>query len=159
MITDNLITDRTQADVDRVEELKGKWLSGTITDAEKTEWLAGMKGAYNYTDLNRIGSTVKYIANYINSSDGSVSVTGKDNWAMADIPTQAQMTAFLNDLTLLKNTTSGITLQVPQNMNNLTYQTANRIEEILVAVMDKWNYKTAEYERCGYAICGVEGGL
>lgn len=64
-VIDDLIYDRTQADVDRVYELKGKILAGglsALTDAEKTEYMAGMKGAYNYTDLNRVGQAVSYIA-------------------------------------------------------------------------------------------------
>lgn len=159
MITDNLITDRTQADVDRVAELKAKWLAGTITAEERTEWLAGLKGAYNYTDLNRIGNTVKYLADALNSSGRSVTVVAKRDWTVADIPTNAQMTAFLNDLTLLKRNYSGITLAVPTSMNNLDFETANRIEQILVAVMDAFNFENAEFVRCGYATCGVEGGL
>ena len=159
MITDNLITDRTQADVDRVAELKAKWLAGTITAEERTEWLAGLRGAYNYTDLNRIGETVKYLADALNSSGRSVTVVAKRDWTVADIPTNAQMTAFLNDLTLLKRNYSSITLAVPTSMNNLDFETANRIEQILVAVMDAFNFENAEFVRCGYATCGVEGGL
>lgn len=159
MITDTLITDRTQSDVDRVEELKAKWLNGTITAAEKTEWMAGLKGAYNYTDLNRVGTVVEYLANALNSSGRSVAVTAKKNWTVSDIPTQAQMTAFLNDLTLLKRNSTQSVPNVPSTMNNLNIQTANRIEQILIAVMDSFNYENAEFERCGYATCGVEGGL
>ena len=64
-VIDNLIYDRTQADVDRVSTLTVKILTGglsSLTDEEKEEYLAGMKGAYNYTDLNRVGQAVTYIA-------------------------------------------------------------------------------------------------
>lgn len=159
MITDRLITDRTQADVDRVYELKAKWLNGTITNSEKEEWLACLKGAYNYTDLNRVGAAVKYLADALTSSGHPVAVVAKSDWTVYDIPTQAQMSAFLNDLTLLKRNSIRAIPDVPSSMNNLNYQTANRIEEILVAVMNSMNYETAEFDRCGYATCGVEGGL
>lgn len=59
-IIDTLITDRTNADVQRWESLKSKGWSG-MTDAEKAEWAAGMKGAYNYTDLNRVTEAMDYI--------------------------------------------------------------------------------------------------
>lgn len=43
---DNLIYDRTAADVSRVTDLTRKMRSGTASDAERTEWLEGrMKGA------------------------------------------------------------------------------------------------------------------
>ena len=57
-VIDELIFDRTQADVDRVFELKNKILTGgglsALTPEEQTEYMAGMKGAYNATDFNRI---------------------------------------------------------------------------------------------------------
>lgn len=160
MITDILITDRTQADVDYVEELKAKWLAGTITNAEKAEWMAGLKGAYNATDLNRVGSMVEYLANALNSTGRSVTVTAKQDWAVSDIPTQAQMNAFLTDLTLLKSNSTQTIPNVPSSMNNLDIETANRIEQILVAVMNSMNRETAEDYRCSdYAFSGVEGGL
>ena len=58
MELDNLIFDRTAADVQRVKTLTGKLSAGTATEEEKAEWLAGMKGAYNAADLNRVGAAV-----------------------------------------------------------------------------------------------------
>ena len=54
-IVDELITDRTQADVDAVRELLLKVSGGTATAEELAQFnLAKEKGAYNYTDLNRV---------------------------------------------------------------------------------------------------------
>ena len=159
MIIDELITDRTQADVDYVETLKAKWLNGTITVAEKAEWLACLKGAYNYTDLNRVGEAVEYLANLLNSSGRHLSVTAKTNWTVYDIPNQAQMNAFLADLTLLKSALGNIDIAVPSSMNNLDFETANRIEQLLVRANQLANYERANWEICGIAVCGVEGAL
>lgn len=52
-IIDTLITDRTQSDVTRWRTLRDKGWAGMTAD-EKAEWSAGMKGAYNATDLNRV---------------------------------------------------------------------------------------------------------
>lgn len=49
----SLITNRAQADVERVRTLAAKGWSG-MTDAERAEWVAGLKGAYNASDLNRV---------------------------------------------------------------------------------------------------------
>lgn len=159
MIIDTLITDRTQADVEYVKSLTLKWLNGTITNTEKAEWLAGLKGAYNYTDLNRVGEAVAYVANMLNQTGRSVSVIAKQNWTVADIPSTAQMTSFLNDLTLLKNNVDGVTLNTPSTMDNLNYQTANLIEQIILACYNSIIRERADSEICGVAICGVEGVL
>lgn len=159
MIIDELITDRTQADVDRVKALTQKWLDGTITNAEKSEWLAGMKGAYNYTDLNRVGEAVRYVAGVLNSTGRSVSVTGKMDWTMEDIPTRSQESQFLADLRLLKANVSVSIPDVPTTLDNLTVEKANRIEEIIIAVYNAINRERADMAICGLAISGVEGGL
>ena len=58
----NLITDRTQADVDCVRQLAAKgWAA--MTAEERAAWNGGLKGAYNASDLNRVGSAVEYVAN------------------------------------------------------------------------------------------------
>lgn len=55
-----LVTDRTQADVDRVKAIAAKIRAGTATEAELSEWNScAMKGAYNYTDLNRVTAAME----------------------------------------------------------------------------------------------------
>ena len=74
-IIDTLVYDRTQADVDRVFTLKNKILTGgltALTAEEKAEYMAGMKGAYNYGDMNRVGQAVAYIANRMTTLPGQL---------------------------------------------------------------------------------------
>ena len=71
----NLIYDRTAEDVERALALSKKAEAGTLTDAEKTEWLAGMKGCYNASDLNRVEAAVKSIAAELNAAGYAVEVT------------------------------------------------------------------------------------
>lgn len=55
-----LITDRTPADVSRVQELSSKIRSGTASESELAEFnSAAMKGAYNHTDLNRVTAAME----------------------------------------------------------------------------------------------------
>lgn len=55
-----LVTDRTQADVSRVQELASKIRSGTASESDLAEFnSAAMKGAYNYTDLNRVTAAME----------------------------------------------------------------------------------------------------
>ena len=51
------ITNRTQGDVARRQALEQKGIAN-MTDTELAEWLAPSKGAYNYTDLNRVEEAV-----------------------------------------------------------------------------------------------------
>lgn len=163
MIIDDLIFNRTLDDVERVKELKTRILEeglNSLSDAEKTEYLSGMRGAYNYTDLNRVGQAVAYIANrmitlpatldaYREAQEvgddpmfdlpydpAKVDVDPKTNWSVSDIPTQTQMKKYLANITNLRSILtlpSGIPFP-PSTMNSLTYVVANNIERILQAV-------------------------
>ena len=62
------ITDRTQADIDRVKEIAVKARTGTWTEEEQQEWASGMKGALSYTDYNRIESGMKELAEIVGAS-------------------------------------------------------------------------------------------
>lgn len=64
----NLIYDRTAEDVERALALAKKAEAGTLTDAEKTEWLAGMKGCYNAADMNRVEAAVQTLAAELNAA-------------------------------------------------------------------------------------------
>lgn len=131
----NLITDRTQADVDRVKALAKKGWAG-MTDAENAEWSAGLKGAYNATDLNRVGSAVSYVAGRLNSCGLALTVSPKIDWMVRDIPTPAQMAAYLADVGKIRAALAvyGTTPETPADMEKLTYIEANNIEQILLDV-------------------------
>lgn len=74
----NLIYDRTLEDVAEVRRLLAKLDPETgdgLTAAEQAKWDAGLKGAYNFTDLNRVESAVKLLAVALTSAGYPVSVT------------------------------------------------------------------------------------
>ena len=51
------VYDRTQADVNRAKELyRIGWKD--LTDAQKAEWLSGLKGCLNTADLSRIENNI-----------------------------------------------------------------------------------------------------
>ena len=52
-ILESLITNRSAADVARWRALRDKGFDAMSAD-EKAEWLAGMRGAFNAADRNRI---------------------------------------------------------------------------------------------------------
>lgn len=132
----NLITNRTQADVDRVATLTGRISAGTATAAELAEWQNDLKGAYNASDLNRVGAAVAYVAGRLNGYGYAVTVNQKQDWTVSDIPTAGQMTSYLADVATLRGAIAVMasTPPTPDSANNLTWQEANDIEKILLDV-------------------------
>lgn len=131
----DLITDRTQLDVDRVKELVSKGWAG-MTTSERNEWLTNLKGAYNYSDLNRVGEAVAYVAGRFNGFGYNILVSPKTDWTVEDIPTASQMADYLSYVKNLRNAVPVIddTPAAPADMDGLTYQEANDIEQILLDV-------------------------
>ena len=92
-----------------------------------TEILAtrATKGAYNYSDLNRVERAVEEI-----SDRAGLNLNTKTDWHMWDIPKVADMNRYLGNVAAIRNHFS-ITTSIPTSMNNLTYEQANNIELIL----------------------------
>ena len=129
-----LVTDRTQQDVDYVRQLIDKLLNDTATDAEKAEWDSfTLKGAYNYTDLNRVGAAVAYVSGRLLECGTSVDVSPKQDWSESDTPTVSQMEQYRSDVATLRDALAAMptTPQAPTTMENLTWGKANDLEKIL----------------------------
>lgn len=129
-----LVTNRTQADVDRVVTLRKKWMNGTITAEEKNEYLAGMKGAYNATDLNRVGAAMEYIAGKLFDAGYGSDLKVKQDWKMSDVPSETNLRYYLESVNSLRAwfVTKETTPDTPPDMERLTYIEANNIEQILM---------------------------
>lgn len=142
-----LVTDRTSAHVDRLNALREKGWSN-LSDSEKAEWYGeAAKGAYNYTDLNRVERAVAEIA----ATLGLV-LTTKTDWSMWDVPTQDDMNRYLNNIEVVRNVCPNRNNfpNMPVRMSGLTYDTANRLEEILLLA----NRYADSIPRCGELYCG-----
>ena len=131
----NLITDRTQADVDYAARLNAAGWDGMTAD-ERTQWNLGLKGTYNAADLNRVGNAVNYIAGRLEDAGYAVPVNPKIDWLESDIPTESGMTRYLADVEAIRSalTVPASVPGTPADMDGLTYEEANDIERILLAV-------------------------
>lgn len=133
-IIDTLITDRTQSDVDYVEALAAKIAGGTASADELAEWNgAALRGAYNHTDLNRVGLAIKYIAERLTAAGYTPAISPKTDWKENEWPTEEEAKAYLADLEELRShfTMLPSTPPVPADMEGLALQEANAIEQIL----------------------------
>lgn len=144
------ITDRTQADVDRVNELHDKANVGTWTEEEQIEWASGMKGALSYTDYNRIESGISEIAATLGAS-----VSIKTDWTVEEYMTASDANRWLSNVSNIRAKCSGPggLPSTPPSMDKLTYQTMNAIEEILAEVERIANDHLLY---CDEPICGGE---
>lgn len=86
---------------------------------------ASTKGAYNYSDLNRVERAVEEI-----SDREGLNLITKTNWVMWDLPTETDMSRYLGNVRAIKEHFS-IDISIPASMNNFTYEYANNIELIL----------------------------
>lgn len=144
------ITDRTQSDVDRVNELHDKANVGTWTEEERIEWAAGMKGALSYMDYNRIESGVSELAATLGAS-----VSIKTDWTVEGYMTASDASRWLSNVSNIRAKCSGPggLPNTPTSMDKLTYQTMNAIEEILAEVERIANDHLLY---CDEPICGGE---
>lgn len=158
-IIDTLITNRTQADVERVRELAAKGFA-VMTADEQAEWLAGMKGAYNAADLNRVGIALNYLAGRLSSICGrSIAWTAKTDWAVTDIPAASQAEMYRQQIQDIRDALAypAGTPDAPQ-LGRLTYTGANDIERILALCEELIDNITKAFRYTGAAECAT-GGL
>lgn len=116
-VYEELIYDRTQADVDYVKNNPGS--------------IELLKGTYNYNDLNRIERVSKYLAGQLNTYNYSVQLTApKTDWIMEDFPIEVELERIRQNVQRLKDAFVTFTM-VPANMEKVTYQKANDLERVL----------------------------
>lgn len=159
MIIDELITNRTQGDASYAAELAAK--GQDMTAEEWADYLAGLRGAYNYTDLNRVTEAMEYINGRL---AGYGYVTGYRDvqiphnetidpyrWYETDKPKQEQMEQYLANVRALRSTLElpADTPDAPEDMEALTYEEANDIEQILVIVEKITNRVISGFRRSG----------
>ena len=134
---ENLITDRTLQDFLRWKELRDKGYAN-MTEAERKEWASDMKGAYNPSDLNRVGTVLNYLRDKLKESGYLTNklFTMRTDWKNTDIPTMAEFTAYIEAVETIRRGMShkATTPPTPENTGSLDYQEANDIEQILIDI-------------------------
>lgn len=135
-IIDTLVFDRAPADTAALEALFEKAKAGTLTASEKAVLASpNHKGAYNYTDLNRVNSAMVYLVQELNERGYIVSGYQADStvWSQQSIPTKAQLKRYLDNVAALRGAIAmpPNTPAVPADMEALTATEANAIELIL----------------------------
>lgn len=133
IMLENLITDRTQADVDRWNTLRSKgW--DAMTEDERAEWSAGMRGAYTpFVDMLRVQNAVDYLAETLNKYGYTTKLLPAQTWDETSMPTAEQLTDYLENVRRVRDVL-GVQSSLPESMINLGYEGANEIERALIQV-------------------------
>jgi hypothetical protein len=122
------VTDRTRANVNLLNRLcKKPW--SEMSASEKEAWYGdAAKGAYNYTDLNRVESAVAKI-----STNLGLGLVTKTDWTVWDVPTQEDMARYIWNVARIRQMYEHLPNLpvIPVSMNNLSYMGANNIEVVL----------------------------
>lgn len=159
MIIDDLITNRTQEDASYAAELAAK--GQNMTAEEWAAYLAGLRGAYNYTDLNRVTQAMEYINDRLSgygyeTGYQDVKILHDESldpyrWYETDKPKEEQMDQYLSNVKAIRRTLElpSNTPNVPEDMEALTYEEANDIEQILVIVEEIMNRVISGFRRSG----------
>lgn len=135
-----LIMNRSQKDVQELQYIKEKWLNGTITESEKAKWLAGMKGAYNASDINRVSAAMLYYAEVLTELGYEVFVSFlKTDWAATETNSTITSVYWESFFESVNNLNSVFSLpiqstpdfQLPTSLEELNIKTANSIEQML----------------------------
>lgn len=136
------ITDRTILDIDKLQEYDEIGYKNLTTE-QKNEWLSGMKGALNSSDLNRIESNQQYIFTLLSNQ---YILTFKTNWLMTDFVEDSDENRILMNLkTLMQPFNFEEEPQVPEKSLNY-FEKINQIENIILQMYNKYYSKIKYYE-------------
>lgn len=127
----HLITDRTKADVDRLEALMAKGWDKLTTDEQQEYLDVSHKGAYNASDLNRVGAAINYVAELLTEWGYPYYPDMRTNWTAADYFWAADLRGYLAAVEGLRQRLAVLadTPEVPDRVSS--HQQANDIEKIV----------------------------
>lgn len=160
MILDELIYDRTIADVNRVLTLIQKGYDG-MTEAEKIEWKSDLKGALNASDLNRVLAAAEHVAEQM--KDYGYYARFKEArpngqaWTENDIQDELLMGNYLHNVKQALQ--YGPLLSLPMTTQNLDYVGQNNIEKQLHETAHYMTNAAAVKIHSGTVCAGFQGGL
>lgn len=140
------IYDRIQADVDLIR------LDPTNENN---------KGAYNYTDLNRVENNCEYVMNLLNNSGLfyiPVTIEVKTDWNVRDIPHIKEINRIRQNIITLKNGMRlGKEYKEIEFSNTMDYIKANILEKDLEMIKDIIESCQRELRKCNTFYCGAMG--
>lgn len=105
------------------------------------------KGAYNYSDLNRVERAVSELSDIY-----GLNLDTKTDWNIWDVPQKSDMLRYITNIKKIRQAclNPNSVSAAPDSMDGLNYNDANNIEKILLAASEN----TDRVYRCGELSCG-----
>lgn len=162
----SLIFNRTENDVQLVKDLRKKILDlggfDKLTDDEQALFLTDLKGAYNASDLNRVGEWVLYLSTlYPQLSYDAPTINVKIDWVNSDYVSENDSNNYLNSLRAVRNVIpelASVLPEVPDTLTMLNHNQANDIEKLCYLIDEYVKKIIAVFRPCGtFASGGMEG--
>lgn len=157
------VFDRTIEDVMRAIELRGKVTSGGIaalTAEEQAEYNAGLKGAYNYQDLNRVEANTYALSERLRAAGYAVQTTLPALWTRSNIPTKSSLERIRKNIEVIRGALKlrSNAPSTPNSLDPMDVSKANNIERIQYEVDLAINAITSMLVNLGTFYMG-EGGF
>lgn len=145
-IIDTLIFDRTLDDVLRIKELSETAMTRELTAAEIEEWNAAIvRGAYNASDINRIGEAIEFADAYLSTVQPEIDAYRAELGVANDAYFDAEILPVPGPPTV---PWTDYTASEPPIMSNDIRKTFRAAEELAARV--HLIYKAPELSRIGY---------
>ena len=151
----NLVYDRTADDVAEALRLMEKAFAGTLTDEEKTVWLAGMKGTYGAIDMNRVAAAVSTLSGLLTAA-GYKNEVSAQNFVEGEDSTDEKYSVYLANVQNLRDAIAvrASTPELPAADAKLDFIGANNIEKILADLDELLGWMKYSQKYCGTFAAG-----
>ena len=179
MLSVNLIFDRSSADIFEAEDLMRRpWWE--FSEEEKLKFLQGLRGCYDYTDLNRVETAVSEVSSRMlelpakldeAAAAAGVSwdrfslpydpqeafLTTKNFWEATELLENAERERYLSNIKYIRDSLTP-ELPMPSDFDTFDWQAANNLEKILfeadaaLTAFEKKILSEIEEEATGFSI-------
>lgn len=151
-----MITDRTQADVDKAKKIRTEKVQ-TLKELTDSEIIILERGMLTINTLNRIEEKQNELKNLINGLGyWNTSTTSKTDWTNTDIFTEAELRRITDNENILRK--AFFTYKNTPETPNISfhYEDINSLEKILVDLDIMINDVKSNFRECGSCNCGEE---
>ena len=153
----SMVFDRTQADVDDANQIIAKLNHGIMLTAKEQElYDAGLKGRYNYTDVNRVEAKAAELAGLLQRNGYPVELETRTDWTGADEMRYDDIVRYIDNIRRIRECFDGMSNMPPAVPLTrwLDYAAANDIERTLWVVESAIDSIAAYLRRSGTFTAG-----
>lgn len=152
MAFSDLVFDRTQSDVDEVKVLIEKIKVGLASASEISTFNAGMKGNYNYTDINFVSGVMNELASMLADAGYKLDINLRTDWKRKEYFRPENEEEYLYNVEKIRAVLNLADETTPNGV--LSYEDANTVERILFRVNELFENMQQAYLYSGEIFAG-----